>query len=238
LSKSIDLSSSAESATSWGGGFIVNSWYPNQRKGVSDYDTLHAVNAYGVWRLPFGRGMRFGSQMNKVLDAIVGGWQISGTYRQSSGLPTGTSTGSVWPTNWQLSNPAMPNGSPEPAVNVSKNGATASGTVYPSLFANADAAKASLAAYRQTFPGEYGLKNNIRANGNFNIDTGLAKIFHMPYKESHLVQIRWETFNVTNSAILNGSAASMSMTQTSTWGRVNSTRGSPRQMQFAIRYVF
>jgi len=238
LSKSIDLSSSAESATSWGGGFIVNSWYPNQRKGVSDYDTLHAVNAYGVWRLPFGRGMRFGSQMNKVLDAIVGGWQISGTYRQSSSLPTGTSTGSVWPTNWQLSNPAMPNGSPEPAVNVSKNGAMASGTVYPSLFANADAAKASLAAYRQTFPGEYGLKNNIRANGNFNIDTGLAKIFHMPYKESHLVQIRWETFNVTNSAILNGSAASMSMTQTSTWGRINSTRGSARQMQFAVRYVF
>jgi hypothetical protein len=238
LGKSIDLSSSAESNGRWGGDFITNSWSPNQRKGVSSYDTLHAVNAYGVWRLPFGRGMRFGSQMHAVLDAIVGGWQISGTYRQSSALPTTTSTGSVWPTNWQLSNPAVPNGNKEPAVNVSKNGGLTTGAIYPSLFATAADAKASMAAYRQSFPGEYGLKNNIRTNGNFNIDTMLAKNFKMPYKEGHMVQIRWESFNITNSAILNASNADMSMTSGSTWGRITSTRGSPRQMQFAVRYVF
>jgi hypothetical protein len=41
---------------------------------------------------------------------------------------------------------------------------------------------------------------------------------------------------LTNTAILTG--ASLSKTATTTWGRLNSQRGDPRQMQFAIRYVF
>jgi hypothetical protein len=236
LSKSIDLSSSAENSTAWGGGFVVNSWDPNQLRGVSDYDALHSINAYGVWKLPVGRGMRFGSQMNKVIDAIIGGWQISGTYRQSSGLPITTSTGGVWPTNWQLSNPAMPNGKTQPDVSINKNGQLPSGTRYPSLFQDQTASNASIAAYRQTFPGEYGIRNNMRYGGYFNIDSGLAKTFKMPYNEGHTVQIRWETFNMTNTAVLGG--YSLSLTSTSTWGRLNSQRNTPRQMQFAIRYVF
>ena len=236
LSKSIDLSSIAENNTAWGGGFVVNSWDPNQLKSVSDYDALHSINAYGVWKLPVGRGMRFGSQMNKVLDAIVGGWQFSGTYRHSSGLPITTSTGSVWPTNWQLSNPAMPNGQPQPEVSVNKNGLLPNGQRYPTLFATQDAGKASLAAYRQTFPGEYGIRNNMRYGGYFNIDMGVFKTFRMPYHEGHSVQIRWETFNMTNTAILG--TYSMSLTSTTTWGRLNGQRSTPRQMQFAVRYIF
>jgi hypothetical protein len=34
-----------------------------------------APKDYGVWRLPFGRGMKFGKQMNKILDAVAGGRQ-------------------------------------------------------------------------------------------------------------------------------------------------------------------
>ena len=237
LSKSIDIASGNENAGSWGGGFITNSWDPYQGRAVSSYDALHAINAYGVWKLPIGRGMRFGRQMNGILDAFIGGWQISGTYRQSSALPAGSpSDGNVWPTNWQLSDPAMPNGNPTPPITVTKNGTLPNGTSYPSMFATKDDALLSIAAYRQTFPGEYGPRNSIRVTGPFNIDTMLAKTFNMPYKEGHLVQIRWESFNVTNSAILTG--LSMSKTATNTWGRLNSQRGDARQMQFAIRYVF
>jgi len=236
LSKSIDVTSGTEDAGSWGGGFITNSWDPYQRRAVSDYDALHQVNAHGVWKLPVGRGMKYGSGMSGILDAIIGGWQISGIYRQSSALPTNPSSGSVWATNWQLSDPAMPNGNPIPAVNVNKNGTLPNGTAYPSMFATKEDALQSMAAYRQTFPGQMGPRNSIRISGPFNIDTMLAKTFYMPYKEGHLVQIRWESFNVTNSAILSG--PSLSKTATTTWGRLNSQRGDPRQMQFAIRYVF
>ena len=40
--------------------------------------------------------------MNKILDAVVGGWQVSSNYRQTSGLPTQISNGQRWPTNWNL----------------------------------------------------------------------------------------------------------------------------------------
>ena len=58
----------------------------------------------------------------------------------------------------------------------------------------------------------------------------------MPFKEGHTVQIRWETFNLTNTAILSGT--SMSLTSTGTWGRLSGQRTTPRQMQFAFRYTF
>ncbi len=233
-SKSIDLASVAENAGTFSG-FIVNSWSPGQLRSVSNYDTTHSVNAYGVWRLPVGRGMKYGGQMNRVLDAIIGGWQVSGTYRQTSGLPTSTSTGSVWPTNWQLSNPAIANGKPQQPVKVDKNGVLPNGTRSPVMFADSAAA---YGAYRQTFPGEYGVRNNIRGDGYFNIDSMVAKTFTMPYKETHKLQIRWESFNMTNSVRLDPSSTSMTMTQTSTWGRLSSQLGTPRQMQFAVRYIF
>lgn len=236
LSKSIDIASGTEDAGSWGGGFITNSWDPYQRRSVSDYDALHQVNAHWVWKVPVGRGMRFGSNMNSILEAILGGWQISGIYRQSSALPTNPSSGSVWATNWQLSDPAMPTGSPEPPIKVNKNGTLPNGTSYPSMFATKEDALKSIAAYRQTFPGQMGPRNNMRITGPFNIDAMLAKTFRLPYKEGHQLQIRWESFNLTNTAILTG--ASLSKTATTTWGRLNSQRGDPRQMQFAIRYVF
>jgi hypothetical protein len=237
LSKSVDLGSSAESAGSWGGTFVVNSWDPGQLRAVSDYDTLHSFNGYGVWQLPFGRGMRYGSQWNGVLDAILGGWQISGVYRQSSRVTASPSVGSVWPTNWQLSNPAMPMGPTYIDVKVNKNGKLPNGTTSPSLFSSATEASQHLATYRYTFPGEYGPRNAIRVwNGAFNIDTGLAKTFRMPYAEGHSIQFRWECFNVTNTALLG--TLSMSLTSASTWGRLSGQRNNPRQMQFALRYNF
>ncbi len=236
LSKSIDLGSSAESAGAWSGTFVTNSWDPGQQRSVSDYDTLHSVNALWTWRLPVGRGMKYGSGMSRLLDAIVGGWQVAGTYRQTSARPYDVSTGSVWPTNWQLSNPAVPTGLPFPTVSVNKNGTLPDGTSYPSMFATQADSEAAVKAYRQSFPGEYGLRNNIRITGNFDISTNVSKEFKMPYKEGHIIQIRWETYNLTNSAILSG--PDMDMTSTPTFGSLTSQRNDPRQMQFAIRYQF
>jgi hypothetical protein len=37
--------------------------------------------------LPFGRGRRFGANWNRAVDAILGGWQLSGTSTAYSGAP-------------------------------------------------------------------------------------------------------------------------------------------------------
>lgn len=236
LSKSMDLGSGAENTGSFGSGFILNSWDTSTQRGLSGYDSLHTLNVYGVWRFPVGRGMRFGRQMNKFLDAVVGGWQLSGIFRANSATPTNASSGSVWGTNWQLSSPAMVTGLPMPAISINKNGKLPNGTLYPSMFATQADANASVAAFRQSFDGETGSRSVLRINGNWSIDSGLFKEFKMPYKEGHIVQLRWESFNLTNSAIM--SCGLGSMDSTGTWGRCTGQQTSPRQMQFALRYQF
>ena len=40
-----------------------------------------------VYDLPFGRGQKFAGSINRAMDAVVGGWRITGTMNWSSGLP-------------------------------------------------------------------------------------------------------------------------------------------------------
>ena len=121
LSKSIDLASTGEYGTFTG--FVQNTWNPSQMRAVSNYDTLQQVNANFVYRLPFGRGQRYGTSINKIVDAFIGGWEVSGLYRQTSGLPFTVINGQRWPTNWEVDANATPNGQPLPPV-VSTGNAT------------------------------------------------------------------------------------------------------------------
>jgi hypothetical protein len=194
------------------------------------------VNAYGVYELPLGRGRKFGSQMNKALDAIVGGWQLSGTYRQTSGLPTTVGNGQRWPTNWEVSDYATPNGSPQQPV-VSTGNSTGLGG--PNLWQDPKAAFNTFLP--ETMAGQSGLRNNIRGAGFFDIDTGLYKVFTMPYSEHHKLQFRWEAYNVTNSVRFDPSfstSLSANMLSQSSFGKLSQQLGTPRQMQFAMRYTW
>ena len=56
---------------------------------ISDFDSPHRVVLSGIVELPFGRGRRFGSNANPVVDRIIGGWQISGIYQYQTGRPVG-----------------------------------------------------------------------------------------------------------------------------------------------------
>ncbi len=38
-------------------------------------------------RLPFGRNEHWGKDWNKAIDAVLGGWQMSGTYQFQDGFP-------------------------------------------------------------------------------------------------------------------------------------------------------
>ncbi len=51
------------------------------------YDAAHTLTAYAVYDLPFGKGKKFGSDMNKVANAIVGGWTVSPIVTLRSGFP-------------------------------------------------------------------------------------------------------------------------------------------------------
>jgi hypothetical protein len=54
---------------------------------ISDLDVPHRLSVSGVYELPFGRGKRFASNANGVVEALVGGWQIQGVYTYQTGFP-------------------------------------------------------------------------------------------------------------------------------------------------------
>ena len=232
FSKSLDLSSDAERIRPWGGlgGQVINSWSYKALRAVSDFDTTHQITANWVAELPFGRNRRFASNVSGWLDAIIGGWQLTGIWRWTSGFPFSVLNAAVWPTNWQLGGDAMPAGSSLPKTGTYKHG---DGTV--NVFKDGTAA---VSDFRIPYPGESGVRNNFRGDGIFNIDMGLDKRWIMPYNEHHSLQFRWEVFNVTNSVRFDAQSIAPEIDISTTFGNYTQELSVPRVMQFALRYEF
>jgi len=61
-----------------GGGRVTNSLCRRCDRGNITFTRRHRWLTSAVYELPFGKGRYFGSQMNRVADAFVGGWRFSG----------------------------------------------------------------------------------------------------------------------------------------------------------------
>jgi hypothetical protein len=59
----------------------------------SDFDRPHSFQANGLWELPFGKGKHFLAGASGALDRIVGGWELSGFGRYTSGRPFTATSG-------------------------------------------------------------------------------------------------------------------------------------------------
>jgi len=232
-SKSMDISSDAAriGAEAGLGGQVINAWNPKALRAVSDFDLPHQVNANWIWELPFGKGRRFGNGSGKALDALIGGWQLTGLARWTSGFPVGVSNGAQWPTNWQLS------GFATQICPVTTKGAVKGGGSV-NIFGNSAAAAAALSCYQADFPGQVGARNTLRGDGFAGLDAGLAKRWRMPWKESHTLQFRWEVFNALNLTRFDVNTLNLSITNASTFGDYSGLLTNPRTMQFALRYEF
>jgi len=233
-SKSFDVSSDASRINAEGGlgGQIINPWSPKELRSVSDFDLTHQVNANWIAELPFGKGKWIGNEAHGALDALIGGWQLTGLARWTGGFPIGVGNGAQWPTNWELSGFATQIG-PVQTHGAVKN---PDGTV--NIFGNAAAAAAALANFQPDFPGQTGNRNNLRGDGFAGLDLGLDKRWHMPWKESHSLQFRWEVFNALNLTRFDVQSLSLSLTNSSSFGNYTGLLTNPRSMQFMLRYEF
>jgi hypothetical protein len=171
--------------------FIVNpirqrSWYGN-----SSFDIRHLVTASGVWQMPFGRGRALLNTSSRAVDAIIGGWQLSGIYRWNTGLPVLSPYDDArWATNWNVQANVTP---------LSPFNTCPSRTGTPKLFGGGGCnEKAIYQSFRNAYPGETGPRNYLRLPGYMNVDLGLAKTLTMPWSEKHQLQLRWDVFNVAN----------------------------------------
>jgi Carboxypeptidase regulatory-like domain len=239
FSKAQDISSDAErvSPASNGSLFglnnnIINAWNPNAQKGVASFDATHQLNANWIYKLPVGRGQQFARGSSRALDAVIGGWQISGLFRLTSGFPVTVDNGfSNFPTNFEMEG------------NANKVGAVKTGvytnTGTPNIFANGPNA---INSFAPAYAGESGERNNVRGAGYFGIDLGLAKRWVLPWSDKQSLQFRWEVFNVTNSVSFDVQSSllsnSLGLGSGGSFGNYSGVLNNPRLMQFALRYEF
>jgi hypothetical protein len=243
-SKSIDLTSDAvrvgeNLGLSTGIGGIVNTWAPNQLRGISDFDTTHQFNANWVVELPFGKGKLLAKNANGFVNAVVGGWQLSGLARWTSGFPVNIGNGATWPTNWQLNGNATTIGPTN--AKTTKVPASGGNSAYVSLFPSPLPELPNglgLGPFRHDFPGESGSRNQVRGDGFATLDVGLGKTWKLPYGDSHLLRFRWEVFNVPNLTRFDVASITNGLDQGSAFGKYSGLLSSPRVMQFALRYEF
>ena len=239
-SKSIDITSTAARLGFSGidnigppGSRLVNAFSPRQFRGVSDFDTTHQINANWLAELPFGKGKQYGRNASPALNALIGGWQVTGVLRWTSGFPFSVDNGQFWATNWDEQGSGQLIGHPK--TGVFKDPVT--GTV--SVFANPSAA---INDFVHPYPGQSGSRNVLRGDGYASWDMGLNKTFKLPW-ESQSLQFRWEIFNVANLTRFNvlaglGDGAPSLQQVPSTFGAYAGLLTNPRVMQFALRYQF
>ena len=232
FSKSIDISSDAERIDAYSGlgGQIINSWDPNALRAVSDFDTRHQFNANWVVELPVGKGKALAGGAHGLVQAIIGGWQLSGLARWTSGFPVTIFNGATWPTNWQLGGAVVQVGPVHAHTTIRSDGSV-------NLFAtDLPATSDGLGPFRHLFPGESGQRNTVRGPGYAGLDMGLSKRWQI--HEAHGVLFRWEVFNVPNLKRFDVATITSSIDQGPAFGTYSGLLTSPRVMQFALRYEF
>jgi len=173
--------------------------------------------------LPFGRRKKFGNNLNRAAELVVGGWQANGILTLSTGFAFNLTT--------------------------REQSCSCGGAVRPDLVAGKDpnAAPADgqtpdrwfdITAVTRPTPGTYGNLGNYSnyGPGTANLDFSVFK--DLPFSERYRLQFRAEFFNLTNTPqfIL----TSVSVQQgASSFGRINETLpGTERHIQLALRFQF
>jgi hypothetical protein len=244
-SHSLDDSSGLQSAGAFDvSPFIVNPIRQHDNYGSSDFDTRHSINADAIWGLPFGKGKKFMGDAHPAVDAIFGGWQISGIFRWNTGLPQFDAYDDArWATNWNVQAGVTPTTPIHTCPDRPLNGT-------PKLFGGCGDINKIYQSFRNAYPGESGPRNPFRLPGYIDLDLGLAKSWKMPWSESHQLQLRWDVFNVPNwqhfGAIdtsrtgfgVRRDPALRDLSAPTNWSNFIQIQGQPRVMQVGARYSF
>jgi len=232
-SKSIDITSAAARVgynQGLNGSQLVNAFSPNQNRAVSDYDTKHQISADWIAWLPFGKGKKFGRDAGGTLDAVIGGWQVSGLARWTSGFPFSVGNGQSWATDWNYSGLATLLSRPATGTFMQPDGSV-------SVFATPAAAKS---AFGNTYPGQSGSRNALRGPGYAGWDMSVNKRWKI-HGERQGLQFRWEVFNLPNLKRFNTQSVSNPYTLQQlpgSFGDFTSLLTEARVMQFALRFDF
>jgi hypothetical protein len=238
FSKGIDNASGAENGDFVGGtlnALIQNPFDHRLGRALSDFNLRHNFNGDVLLDMPFGRGRRYFSSANRLLDGVVGGWQLSGIVRWHSGFPESPSNGFNFPTNFFLTTPGTEIA--PISTDLVRHGMFSQGSINaPNLFTNQNALTC---CFSFTPPGLPGSRNVLTGPAYAATDLGVSKAFRIA--EAMTLRLQARAFNVFNSVNFDDGTLSLDPTSPSTFGNLTGTagpRGGAREMEFGARFDF
>jgi hypothetical protein len=223
ISKLISDSDSPGTDIDWLGGFTgLQNWKDlRQERSLATFDVPQRFVSSFDYQLPFGRGRAIGDQMSRLVDAFLGGWEVSGILTFSSGYP-------IIP---NLDSPNLWSGSQRPNL-IGDPRTSGSPIARLDQYFNVD-------AFSQPPEDVYGSAprtlSNYRTFGIRNGDVSLLKNFTISEHKS--VQFRVEAYNLTNSPTFGRPDEYFGSDSFGIIGDYAPGRG-PRQIQLGLKFYF
>ena len=212
--------------------------------GPTPFDIRHVFQGYWTYSLPVGKGRALNIS-NPVLNAVVGGWNVSGIHRWTSGHPFKLVTG-TGSTVYNSFNNFSDAGVTLNGISVSQlqsmfNSVSSSpnrGTVNfvnSSLIGSDGRANPQYLAPNQ-IPGTLGANVFLYGPGIVTTDAAISK--EIPIKERFRFGIQAEAINVFNHPVFSATPSSSSTVGTSTTLNITSTSfGQTTQIQVPSRNI-
>jgi hypothetical protein len=201
---------------------------PVREIGAQDVPNRFSMSAF--YEFPFGKGQRFLSHGNWLVNAIVGGWQIEGTYTYQSGFPLRFANDAFYvggkiaiPKSEQTLNRAF-----NTAAFVSVVGGNPSCGAFPTGSSNC----ATPVDHLRTLPLYFA---DVRIDPINNADLGLRKDIRI--REGMKVQLRMEFINAFNHPLFPGANVSPS---SSAFGSISASNqlNYARRAQLMAKFIF
>jgi hypothetical protein len=200
----------------------------------ASWDIRHSMTTSFNYELPFGRGRQFGANMNRMEDAVIGGWQINGILTLRTGQPI-TMTGICYGV-WNRCMPSYASGYSGNGNTPPPGGRTANEWFNINDFVEAFNNPAAGIATG----GDVGLQS-ITGPPTETLDFSIFKQFKVTERVS--AQFRAEALNLFNTPILN--EPDVSLGDSKAYGGngmfgviTSSVAGSERHIQFSLRLAF
>lgn len=205
----------------------MNAYDSEANYGLAFHDVRHNLVFAANYELPLGKDKKWGSDWSGVTDALLGGWKVSAIFQARTGFPI-TVQNSNRRSLQGTRSPEWPNcvGNPVPA-----NQSITSDPNAPSNTKWLD-----LAAFQVPALGTFGNCGIgiATAPGYSNIDASLSKRFKVGGSRS--LEFRAEAFNVLNHP--NFGPPGRDINTPSTFGIITGTVGSPRVVEFVLKFYF
>jgi hypothetical protein len=196
---------------------------------VSANDATNRFVLGAVLTLPIGRGTLVGANMNRALNALVGGWQVTTLTTFQTGQPLDIA----------MSNNRIADGNQRPNVTCAANQSLTTGL---SIHKSAEFGNPYINANCFSDPGDQQAGSapryfsNLRSDGIHNTDVSLERIYNLGDRAGHL-EIHGECLNCANTERFGLPDYGYG---DSTFGIISSTAGGalPRNFQLGARYEF